>query len=81
MEVVFVLKNGIIISVHADSIGKHLFLVIEKGIGAEILSEINVLVDEGCSSIATGSTVAVVVAAHMYLLLSGRRLSCKTRRV
>lgn len=40
-----VLKNGIKVSVHANSVTEHLLLVIEKGVSAEILSKIDALID------------------------------------
>lgn len=40
-----VLKNGVEVSVHANAIGKHILLVVEEGIGAEVLSIIDALVD------------------------------------
>lgn len=41
----FVLKNGVEVSVHANSVTEHLLLVIEVGVGTEIISEINALID------------------------------------
>lgn len=40
-----VLKNGIEVSVHANSVTEHLLLVIKEGVGAEILSKIDALID------------------------------------
>lgn len=40
-----VLKDGIEVSVHANSVAEHLLLVIEEGVGAEILSKIDALID------------------------------------
>lgn len=44
-EVMFVLENSIIVSVHTNTIREHLFLVVEKGVSAEIVSKIDALVD------------------------------------
>ena len=42
-----VLEYGIEISVHANPIGKHLLLVVEKSIGAEVICKINAFVNGG----------------------------------
>ncbi|KAH7854027.1 hypothetical protein Vadar_009285 [Vaccinium darrowii] len=45
----FILKNGVEVSVHADSVAEHLFLVVEKGVGAEVVGEIDSLIDSGAT--------------------------------
>lgn len=52
-EVVFVFKNGIEVSVHANTVGEHLLLVVEEGVGAEVLGIVDVFVDSGAASAAT----------------------------
>lgn len=47
MEVMPVPKHGIEISVHANAVGEHLFLVVQKGVGAEVVGEIHAFVHEG----------------------------------
>lgn len=39
-----VLENGVVIGVHPNAVAKHLLLVVEEAIGAEIVGEINALV-------------------------------------
>lgn len=64
-----VLEDRVVVSVHTDTIRKHLLLVIEKGIGAEILRKIHLLVHRRSSSIIGGASVpsndAVFVATHV----------------
>jgi len=59
--VVFVLKDGVEVSVHANTIGEHLLLVVEEGIGAEVIGVVNVFGDRGASttwdSVCRGSHV------------------------
>lgn len=50
---VFVLENRVVISVHSNTVGEHFFLVVEKGVCAEIIGEIDSLVD-GNAAIAGG---------------------------
>lgn len=50
IEVVFVLENGIEVSVHANPIGEHLLLVVKERIGAEVLRIVNVLVNGGAAA-------------------------------
>jgi hypothetical protein len=44
LEVMLVLEDGVVVSVHADSVREHLLLVVQKRIGAEILREIHAFV-------------------------------------
>lgn len=55
---VLVLEDGVEISVHANSVREHLLLVIKKGVGAKILSEIHILVDHGGTAIVGGASAA-----------------------
>lgn len=55
-EVMLVLKNGMEVSVHANSVTEHLLLVIQKGVSAEILSKIDALIDLQ-ATIAAGAPV------------------------
>lgn len=70
MEVVLVLKNGVVVSVHANSIGEHLLLVVEKGVGAEVIGKVDALVHRRSTVAAiAGATLvtydAVCVAPHV----------------
>lgn len=47
---VFVFKNGIEVSVHANTIREHLFLVVEEGVGAEVIRIVNLFGDGGASA-------------------------------
>lgn len=58
-EVVLVLENGVVVSVHTNSIGEHLLLVIEKSVSAEIVGEVDALVnDSGATAIYAGRSIA-----------------------
>lgn len=58
-EVVLVLENGVVVSVHTNSIGEHLLLVIEKSVSAEIVGEVDALVnDSGATAIYAGHSIA-----------------------
>lgn len=41
---VLVLEDGVVVSVHADAIGEHLLLVVEEGVGAKVVREVDALV-------------------------------------
>lgn len=61
-----VLEDGVVVSVHADAIGEHLLLVVEKGVGAEVIREVDTLVhrrhaSEGARAVTGG---AIPEAAH-----------------
>ena len=62
VEVVFVLKNSIEVSVHANSVGQHLFLVVQKGVGAEVVGVIHALVHGGAASAVYGGGGTVATA-------------------
>lgn len=51
LKVMLILKNSIEISVHANMVRKHFLLVVEIGIGAEIVSKINLFVDRGSTTV------------------------------
>ncbi|KAG6694432.1 hypothetical protein I3842_09G048300 [Carya illinoinensis] len=51
------LENGVEVSVHADPIKEHLLLVVEKGLGAEILGKIHALVHRSGATIPAHDTV------------------------
>ncbi|KAM1597865.1 hypothetical protein PS2_032731 [Malus domestica] len=71
MEVVLVLENGIVVSVQADSIEEHLLLVVEEGVGAKVVGEVDALVHRGAASVAIAGAAlvpakaAVSVAPHV----------------
>lgn len=48
----FVSEDGIVISIHTNTVRKHLFLVIKKGVSAEIVCKINFFVNNGSAPIA-----------------------------
>ena len=67
-----VLEDGVVVSVHADTIREHLLLVVKKSVGTEVLCKIQFLVHHRhrASSSITGSTSvpshdAVLVAPHV----------------
>ena len=69
MEVVLVLENGVVVSVHADSIGELLLLVVEEGVGAEVVGEVDAFLHRGAASVAIAGAAlvpddAVFVASH-----------------
>lgn len=74
---VFVLKNGVVVGVHADSVGEHLLLVVEESISTEVISEIHTFVDCGTSGSATTADArrydAVCVASHGFLVRERER--------
>lgn len=70
----FVLKNGVEVGVHADSIGEHLLLVVEESISTEILSEIHSFVYSGGGGGRMVSRYdAVCVASHAFPCVSTER--------
>lgn len=67
-----VLEDGVVVSVHADTIREHLLLVVEKSVGTEVLCKIQFLVHHrhrSSSSITGSASVprhdAVLVAPHV----------------
>lgn len=58
----FVPKNGVEVSVHADSIAEHLLLVEEEGVGAEVVGEIDVLINGGAAIAGTGAVAGNAVS-------------------
>lgn len=74
LEVMLVLEDGVEVSVHADSIREHLLLVVEEGIGAEIIREIHALVHRGSVSVPAHDAVLVAPhVAHCHCLESSER--------
>ncbi|KAG2727679.1 hypothetical protein I3760_01G168800 [Carya illinoinensis] len=71
------LENGVEVSVHADPVREHLLLVVEKGVGAEILGKIHTLVHRSGATIPAHD--AVLEATHVrhshYLLIQRERES------
>ena len=59
MEVVLVLENGVVVSVHANSIGELLLLVVEEGVGAEVVGEVNAFLHRGAASVAIAGAALV----------------------
>lgn len=75
MEVVLILENGVVVSVHANSIGEHLLLVVKKGVGAEVVGEVDAFVHRhaAVSAIAGAALVSndsVCVAPHVVMQVS-----------
>ena len=57
-EMVLVLEDGVVVGIHTNSIGKHLLLVIEKTVSAEIVGEVDALVnDSGAAAVHSGRTI------------------------
>jgi len=52
--VFFVVEDGVEVSVHANTIGEHLLLVIEESIGAEVIGVVNVFGNRGASATGNG---------------------------
>ncbi|KAG7996513.1 hypothetical protein I3843_01G164200 [Carya illinoinensis] len=69
------LENGVEVSVHEDLVREHLLLVVEKGVGAEILGKIHALVHRSGAMIPAHD--AVLKATHVrhshYLLIQRER--------
>lgn len=66
---VLVLEDGVVVSVHADAIGEHLLLVVEEGVGAKVVREVDALVHRrrGAADAVGARTVAgraIPEAAH-----------------
>ncbi|KAB2618510.1 protein arginine N-methyltransferase PRMT10-like [Pyrus ussuriensis x Pyrus communis] len=59
MEVVLVLENGVVVSVHADSIGELLLLVVAEGIGAEVVGEVDAFLHQGAASVTIAGAALV----------------------
>lgn len=51
-KVMLVLENGVVIRVHANAVGEHVLLMVEKGVSAEIVGEIDVLVHRRGGAVA-----------------------------
>lgn len=74
MEVVLVLKDGVEVRVHANSVGEHLLLVVKEGVGAKILGKIHSLIHHRSTAITGGASAvydAVWEAPHecMYVCM------------
>ncbi|KAB2632958.1 protein arginine N-methyltransferase PRMT10-like [Pyrus ussuriensis x Pyrus communis] len=63
MEVVLVLENGVVVSVHADSIGELLLLVVAKGIGADVVGEVDAFLHQGAANVAIAGAALVPATA------------------
>lgn len=50
----FVFKDGIKVSVHANTVGEHLLLMVEERVGAEVVSIVNLFGDGGASATTGG---------------------------
>lgn len=44
LEMPRILENGVVVSVHAHSIGQHLLLVVQERVGTEVIGEVGALV-------------------------------------
>lgn len=66
LEVVLVLEDGVKVRVHADAVGKHLFLMVEERVSAEVVSKVNLLVHGGARGIPSlrRSTRSIRSASH-----------------
>ncbi|KAM1763909.1 hypothetical protein ACFX11_003208 [Malus domestica] len=71
MEVVLVIENSVVVSVHAASIEEHLLLVVEEGVGVEVVGEVDTFVHRGVASVTIAgaalvrATAAISVAPHV----------------
>ena len=61
-EMVLVLEHGVVVGVHADAVGEHLLLVVEVRVCAEVVGEVDTLVNGRSAAGASG--VAVPSAPH-----------------
>lgn len=52
LEMMLVLKNSIVISVHTDSITKHLFLVVKESVSAEVIGKISSFIHRSIAATA-----------------------------
>lgn len=52
---VFIVENRVVVSVHSNSVGEHLFLVVKKSVCAEVVGEVDFFV-HGTPAIAGGCT-------------------------
>ena len=68
-----VLEDGVEISVHANAIAKHLFLVVEEGVSAEVLSEVHVLVHRRRRRRTSAVSAAVRKAPHLFVAVERER--------
>lgn len=59
---VLVLEDGVVVSVHADAIGEHLLLVVEEGVGAKVVREVDALVHRRRGAAAADAVGARTVA-------------------
>lgn len=41
---VLVVGDGVVVGIHADTVGEHLLLVVEEGVGAEVVGVVHTLV-------------------------------------
>lgn len=41
---VLVVGDGVVVGIHADTVGEHLLLVVEEGVGAEVVGVVHALV-------------------------------------
>ena len=53
---VLVLEDGVVVSVHADTIGEHLLLVVEEGVGAEVIGKVDAFIHRS-AAIAGGASL------------------------
>lgn len=61
---VLVLEDGVVVSVHADAIGEHLLLVVEEGVGAKVVREVDALVHRRRGAAAAAAATADAVGAR-----------------
>lgn len=60
---VLVLEDGVVVSVHADAIGEHLLLVVEEGVGAKVVREVDALVHRRRGAAAAADAVGARTVA------------------
>lgn len=66
-----VLKYGVEVGVHANSVAEHFLLVVEVGICAEVLREVHALVHRRRSNAVHWSGAGSVAGAHATLVRTG----------
>ncbi|KAM1164332.1 hypothetical protein ACFX13_024506 [Malus domestica] len=78
MEVVLVLENGVVVNVYVDSIRELLLLVVEEGVGAKVVGEVDAFLHRGTASVAIAG--AALVPATAAFSVSSPCLQMEARR-
>ncbi|TQD83904.1 hypothetical protein C1H46_030516 [Malus baccata] len=63
MDVVLVIENNIVVSVHVASIEEHLLLVVEEGVGVKVVGEVDDFVHQGAASVTIAGAALVRATA------------------